>query len=310
MRSRSEMKPDRTLRNVVLPAPVPPEMRTFSRAATDACRKSSIGCVSDLRSTRSFAPRRSVRNRRIDSTGPSSASGGMMALTREPSCEPRVDHRARLVDAAAHRADDALDDAQQVRIVLEDELGRFELAFALDVDLIRLVDQDVRDARIGEQRLERPEAEELVEDVGDERFALEQAERNGLRLGVEQPDDQPADLGLGLRPADAVQAIEIEAVQQRAVDAALSAPGNGAVERPLRPRERRSVSSWLPSWLLPGGSQRFRSIVRTDLSSAAPAVCAGRSATSRANSSKLNARLLWFCMISGSPRLSAASDVR
>ncbi len=142
----------------------------------------------------------------------------MMALTREPSCKARVDHRARLVDAAAHRADDALDDAQQVRVVLEDEIGRFELAFALDVDLVRAVDQDVRDARIREQRLERPEPEQLVEDVGDQRFALEQAERNRLSLGVEQPDDQAADLRLGLRPADAIQAIEIEAVEERAVD--------------------------------------------------------------------------------------------
>ena len=27
-----------------------------------------------------------MRNRRIDSDGPSTASGGMMALTRDPSC--------------------------------------------------------------------------------------------------------------------------------------------------------------------------------------------------------------------------------
>ncbi len=34
-------------------------------------------------------------------------------------------------------------------------------------------------------------------------------------------DDQPADLGFGLRAADAVQAIEVEPVEERAVDALL-----------------------------------------------------------------------------------------
>ena len=47
----------------------------------------------------------------------------MMALTREPSGQARVDHRARLVDAAADRADDALDDLHQVPVVLEDDVG-------------------------------------------------------------------------------------------------------------------------------------------------------------------------------------------
>ena len=36
-----------------------------------------------------------------------------------------------------------------------------------------------------QQRLERAEAEELVEDVADQRLALEQAERRRLRLGLE-----------------------------------------------------------------------------------------------------------------------------
>ncbi len=80
------MKLDSAFSSVVLPAPVPPETMMFSRAATAPLRKSSIGCVRDSRPTRSCAPMRSVRKRRIDSTGPSSASGGMIALTREPSC--------------------------------------------------------------------------------------------------------------------------------------------------------------------------------------------------------------------------------
>ena len=83
--------------------------------------------------------------------------------------QPGVDHRAGLVDAPSDHADDALDDPEQVRVVLEDDLRLFEAPFALDVHLIVPVDQDVRDVRILEQRFERPEAEDLVQNVGDER---------------------------------------------------------------------------------------------------------------------------------------------
>ena len=54
-------------------------------ARTQCDRKSSIGLVNAPRVTRSSALRRSAGNRRIDISGPSTASGGMMAFTREPS---------------------------------------------------------------------------------------------------------------------------------------------------------------------------------------------------------------------------------
>ena len=79
------MKPERTFSSVVFPAPVPPETMTLRRLEMAAVRNSSIGSVHDSRVTRSCAPRRSVLKRRIDIAGPSSASGGMIALTREPS---------------------------------------------------------------------------------------------------------------------------------------------------------------------------------------------------------------------------------
>ena len=42
------------------------------------------------------------------------------------------------------------------------------------------------------------------------------------RLGVEQRDDQAADLRLGLGAADAGQPVEVQPVEQRAVDALLA----------------------------------------------------------------------------------------
>ena len=95
----------------------------------------------------------------------------MMALTREPSGK-RVDHGARFVDAPTHARDDLVDDLHQVRIVGEAHLGAFQLAPALHVHLGVAVDENVRNGRIGQQRLERPEAEHLMLDVADQARAL------------------------------------------------------------------------------------------------------------------------------------------
>ena len=85
IRSRSSIKPDITFSKVVLPAPVPPETMMFSRACTAPFRTSSIGSVSALLRSRSSANSGFEPNLRIERMGPSTASGGIMTLTREPS---------------------------------------------------------------------------------------------------------------------------------------------------------------------------------------------------------------------------------
>src|SRR5207244_10342221 len=59
-----------------------------------------------------------------------------------------VDHRAGLVDAAADRGDDPIDDPHHVVVVLEHHVGELELARALDVDLARAVDHDFGNALV------------------------------------------------------------------------------------------------------------------------------------------------------------------
>ena len=88
------------------------------RPPRSGSRASAGSALADRRGR--CAPSRSVRKRRIDSTGPSSASGGMIALTREPS-----GRRASTIglDSSMRRptaADDALDDLHQVLVVAED----------------------------------------------------------------------------------------------------------------------------------------------------------------------------------------------
>ena len=119
----------------------------------------------------------------------------MIALTREPSAQARVDHRRAVVDAPADAADDAVDDAHQVLVVLERRRQPVQLAAALDVDVLIGVDQDVADRRIAQQRLERPEPEDLVDDVAENRVALAHAERHAL-FG-NQVEEQGANVRFG-----------------------------------------------------------------------------------------------------------------
>jgi len=141
--------------------------------------------------------------------------------------EARVHHRARFVDAPSDHADDPFDDPQQVRVVLEDDVGFLEAAVALDVDLVVAVHQDVRDLRIGEQRLEWTQAEDLVEHVDNQRVALEEAQRSRLALAIQEIADQAADLRFSVFPLHAGQALEVETPEQLFVNPSLQ----GLVQR-------------------------------------------------------------------------------
>ena len=113
------MKLDSTLSSVVLPAPVPPLIRQFSRALTQCARKSSIGCVS--------APQRDqvVGLQPLGRKPPDREQRAVDRQRRNDGVDARavrqarVHHRRAVVDAPADAADDAVDDAQQVRVVLE-----------------------------------------------------------------------------------------------------------------------------------------------------------------------------------------------
>ena len=132
-----------------------------------------------------------------------------------------VDHRRALVDAAADARHDAVDDLQQVRVVAEDHRRRLELADALDVDLARRVDQDVRDLGVAHERLDRAEA--AGPRAGSRRSAVSRSrwlERDGLLL------DQLRDRPLAARPSrwsmiHAAEGVEIDALEQLAMDAEL-----------------------------------------------------------------------------------------
>ena len=116
------------------------------------------------------------------STGPSTASGGMTTLTREPSGR-RASHSgsasstrrpsgARIRSIAWRRSASAA----------KATLGRLEPAGALDPDGCAAVDHDLVDRRVLEQRLERPEPERPLRHPRDELFAGGRVEDAGLTV--------------------------------------------------------------------------------------------------------------------------------
>ncbi len=104
--------------------------------------------------------------------GPSSASGGMIALTRLPSA--RRASTIGLVSSTRRptSADDAVDDLPQMLVVAEANIRVFQAAAALDINLVEAVDQNIGDGRVLQQRLQRTEAEGLVHHLVHEAFLV------------------------------------------------------------------------------------------------------------------------------------------
>ena len=119
IRSSFGMNDDRTLRVVVLPEPVPPDTNRFRRASMHARRNSNISDVAvpnRMRSSTVYGVCRELpdgddgadERQRLDDRVDARAVG-----------QARVDARARLVDPAAHRGDDPVDDPEDVLVVEE-----------------------------------------------------------------------------------------------------------------------------------------------------------------------------------------------
>ena len=72
-------------KNVVFPVPVPPDIKMETLPSTHFCRKSSIFCDKEWSSIYFCAVIISLLNLRMVSVDPFGETGGIVALTREPS---------------------------------------------------------------------------------------------------------------------------------------------------------------------------------------------------------------------------------
>ena len=219
MRSLFGMYPERTLSTVVLPAPVPPEIRRLRRPFTMAESNSSMGSVRRL-----VFDHLAGRDRIASETADGEA-GSVDGQRRNDGVDAGavgqagIHHGRGFVDAAADARDDAVDDLHQVAVVFEGEAGRFQFAAALDVDLVEAVDEDVGDARIFEQRLERAKAEDFVENLAGQAFAFGKAEGHGFAVDRVADQDQNF-LARGLA-VGAAEFLQIEAVEDLAMEVGL-----------------------------------------------------------------------------------------
>ena len=96
----------------------------------------------------------------------------MTALTREPSGR-RASTRG--LDSSMRRPsgrDDPVDDPQHVLVVQEVAVDPLDLAGALDVEVVRAVDHDLGDRLVEQERVERPEAADFVDQLLDQALAF------------------------------------------------------------------------------------------------------------------------------------------
>ena len=172
MRSLFGIDAESAFKSVVLPEPVPPDTSMLSCASMQRDRNSADSSEIEPMLIMSSRVRRRFENFRIVISGPESDSGGMIAFTRLPS-----GRRASTIgDASSMRRpiwdDDLVDDAAEMRLVREPDGRLVQLSSALDPDVVGAVAHDLGDRVVREQALERPVAEDVVEDLGRQPVAI------------------------------------------------------------------------------------------------------------------------------------------
>ena len=200
MRSPAGTAADIAFSSVVLPAPVPPEITTLRRAATQA-RSSPLGRLVERAHLHQLREREQAREAPDRHRRPAQRERRDDHVDALAGRQARVDHRAGLVDAAVDLRDDAVDRLVQLRLVGEGDVRALEPALALEEDLVGAVDHDLGDRRVGEQRLEHPEADRLVDHAPDQPRALRGREHRPLAR--HHPPDHALEPRAALRRATA-----------------------------------------------------------------------------------------------------------
>ncbi len=103
--------------------------------------------------------------------------------------------------------------------VAEPDLARFEQPEALDIDVAVGVHEDVVDRRVRQQRLQRPEAGDLVDHLVDQLVQLLRAHR--AVLARQEALHEPQDLAAQILLPDLVDHREVQPLEQLVMQAAL-----------------------------------------------------------------------------------------
>jgi hypothetical protein len=126
-------------------------------------------------------------------------------------------HQGRgFVYAPPDPGNDFLDDPQQVRVILEFHRRAEQFAVALDVDQPGRGHQNIRYGGVLQQRLQRTESEDFVQNLFHHALFFEQAE--WCLLLLEQLGNRAAYFRAHALAAQSRQRFQVDAVQQLAVD--------------------------------------------------------------------------------------------
>ena len=145
IRSVFEMKLDSVFSIVVLPEPVPPEIRTFKRALIEPSRSITISGVKALKFSRSSSLSGFEPKRRIETAAPSRAKGGIIAFTRDPSCNLASTIGQVSSTRRPTLGHNAIDNLHQVTVITKLNVRPLHLSLTFNEDVTRAVDQDVTD---------------------------------------------------------------------------------------------------------------------------------------------------------------------
>ncbi len=175
--------------------------------------------------------------------------GGKRGVDAAAVGEPGVHHRRAFVDPPADAGGNPLDDAHQVVGVRESHVGLLQSPEPLDVHLLRAVDENVGDGRIGHQRRQRSNAEGFFQQVVHQAAAFLFVERQvfGLEGFIDERLDEFRQRFLARsQEIPAVQFIQQPLVQGPFDRHVLCA----ALARGLRHRRapRQPSASARPSW--------------------------------------------------------------
>ena len=196
------------VQKVVLPAPVPPEMRMLMRAFTARGKHLHHLRRDALQLDQLVGGQRAGAEAADGQRGPVERQRRNDGVDARAVGQAGIDHRRGLVHSAAHARDDAVDDLQQMAVVAEGRIDPLQKPALFNEDMVLVVDQDVGDLRIAQQRLQRAEAEDFVEQIGLDLFLLVEVQRHAL-VGDDLLDDAGHRLAR-LAGIDARQLLQIQ----------------------------------------------------------------------------------------------------
>ena len=208
IRSVSGMKLERMFRNVVLPAPVPPEIRMlilrFHRGGQNLHHLGGDA----------FEFHQGFRRDRPAAEAPDGHAGAVEGQRRNDGVharavrKPGIHHGRGFIHPAAHARHDAIDHLHQVPVVPKFRAGPLQDSMAFHIDHVSVVDQNVRYGGIFQQGFQRSQPEDFVQKLAFDPLFFRAVQRHSL--GADNLLNHGADRAAGPGVVDRREFFEVD----------------------------------------------------------------------------------------------------